>query len=148
MRKFIALLILVFALFIAMGPVLAQETTDVNLKQGVVMIWKDSLVKNVSLYQLANTAPVDSWPKWANAIVDGWVVDVGPGYDANEIKDGVLLLGREVGTIAKYFPVKFPYLDKIRITVYPVGLYAKGVFDNPKFKGCSGGSYVKLTLQF
>ena len=121
---------------------------DVTLKQGFVMAWKDQVVKNMTCVQVVNTAPIPSWGKW-NALLDGWTVDVGWAYDGASINNGAVLLGRSFGTLGKYLPfIQFPLIDKIDITLYPIGLYVENFTSHPSVKGCSGGAFIKATVKF
>ena len=123
---------------------------DVELKQGFVVKWDGGEIKNMTTAELMNTKPVEGWGKW-NSVVDGWSIDAGYPFENSTEKDGCLVLGRELGTLAKYLPfIDLPFKDILTITVYPVGLYAKDLlnFKKLELEGCSGGSFAKATLKF
>ncbi len=120
---------------------------DITLKQGFIMVWKDQVVKNMTCVTVINTTPLPSWGKW-NALIDGWTIDAGWAYDGGSVDNGAILLGRNVGTLSKYLPISFPLMDKIDITLYPVGMYVERLSDHPSFKGASGGAFVKATIKF
>ncbi len=124
------------------------KASDVTLKQGALMTWEHQQFKNLTCVNIAETTQNINWPKWANAIWSGWDLDVAWVYDASTLDDCALLLGRKVGTLGGFLPINYPLLDKIDITVYPIGLYATSLFDHPQFQGCSGGALVKLGVQF
>ena len=126
----------------------AQDATNklgISMKQGLVLSWKEARVKNLTTFEVAKTKPVESWGKW-NALWSGWTLDAGFAYDAATIDTGALLIGREFGTLGKYFPIDFPLKDKITITIYPVGLYVDNLWDKPTWHGCSGGAIIKFTI--
>jgi len=120
---------------------------SVAFKQGVIMSWDDHQVDNLSTTVLARTMPFNGWGNW-NTLWDGWSVDGGVAYDATAIDTGALLIGRELGTLGKYFPIDFPLKDKINITIYPLGLIVNDIFSKPEIDGCSGLAYVKGSLKF
>jgi hypothetical protein len=141
------LLGLFFSLSILIGTGYAQNVTA-TLKQGFVIPWKDGHVKNLTTIETLRTKAVEGWGKW-NMLVDGWTVDAGYAYDASTSDVGALLIGRQFGTLGKYLPfLDFPLADKITITIYPVGLYINNLKDKPQFNGCSGGAFIRLTIQF
>jgi len=127
-------------------PALAQDL-NISLKQGFVYLWKDNAVKNLTTIETVHTLPVESWGKW-NAIIDGWTLDVGAVWDASGINDGAIMLGREFGTLGKYLPLSFPFKDKLKITLYPIGIYIRDIFNQPKLTAASGGAFVKLEVKF
>ena len=125
------------------------EDFSVSLKQGFIATWGNWEIKNITLVETAKTHPVESWGKW-NILWDGWSLDVGYPFDNPSSKDVGLLIGREFGTLGKYLPINFPFKDKLTITIYPFGLYAKELLDfkELKLKGASGGAFIKATLKF
>lgn len=131
------------------GPSARTEDVDISLKQGLIATWGDLEVKNTTLVEIANTNPVEKWGKW-NVLWDGWSLDLGYPFDNSTSKDIALMLGREFGTLGKYVPINFPFKDKLVITIYPIGLYAKDLlsFEELKLKPASGGAFIKATLKF
>jgi ABC-type glycerol-3-phosphate transport system substrate-binding protein len=133
----------------------ATETTSafsITTKQGLLYIPVDSAVKQFTAFEVIKTdvAQVSSWPKWLQAIYAGWTLDAGFAYDDSDVlSDGALCLGRKMGTLADYLPIKFPLASYIDITIYPVGLYIEKVFTNPKNpKFGFGGAYIKAEIKF
>ena len=120
---------------------MAQEIT---LKQGVLLGWEEGTIKNITSIKVAETVAKDIWPKWVNAIWAGNVVEAGWVYDKSSADCVALMIGRKIGTLGDYLPIKFPLADKIEITVYPLGIMASNLTNKPKFSGVSGGSYLQL----
>ena len=151
MKRMLCVLAVVFLMT---GFVFAQEEkpkeTEISLKQGFVISWDTGEIKNMTTVEIAKTAPIESLGKW-NVLIDGWTLDAGFPFENSTEKDACLMLGREFGTLGKYLPfIKFPFKDKLIITLYPIGLYAKDLlnFNTLKLKGCSGGAFIKATLKF
>ncbi|MDI6732304.1 MAG: hypothetical protein QME16_00025 [Planctomycetota bacterium] len=136
---------IVLALSVCVGLCRAEEM-NVNLKQGFVYSWKHKQVKNLTTFEIAKTRAVESIGKW-NALLEGWSIDAGGAYDTN-VFNGVLLLGREFGTLGKYLPIDFPLKDKISITLYPIGLYVRDIFNSPDVTLASGVGIIKISLKF
>lgn len=124
------------------------DDEGVALKQTFVGAWQDGRVRNATVGEFIKTGPVEGWPNWANALIDGWSIDAGPAYDASNLNNGVGLLGREVGTLGKYLKfLKFPFADKLTITIYPIGVLATDLLSKPKWDGCYGVGYIKATIK-
>lgn len=147
-------LILVFLLMFVMGlPLLATAEDEskpitITAKQGFIMTWNDPTVKNLTTFEILKTKPVENWGKW-NAILDGWSLDAGFAWDTKTINNGAIILGRKFGTLGKYIKfLDFPLLNKIDVTIYPVGLYIENLTDHPTLKGCSGGAIIKAEIKF
>lgn len=157
-------LILVLLLLLSVIPAIAEDAavaptptheyaialpTTIEVKQGMLISWNDPTagVNNLSCITLAKTYPVESFGKW-NALWDGWSLDAGFAYDANQFNTGALLLGREFGTLGKYLPIEFPLKDKIKITLYPVGIQVNNLFDSPEISGASGVGVIKFDVSF
>ena len=138
------LIVLVLAIVFLSGICYAQDL-NLTFKQGALYSWKDSRTTNLTTVEIARTKVVDSWGKF-NILWDGWSLDAGFNYDADVFNVGALLLGREFGTIGKYLPIDFPLKDKISITLYPIGLLADDLFNQPKFRGCSGAAILKIAV--
>lgn len=141
----LVLAFLALALSVWAGFARADEL-NINLKQGFVYSWKDNQTKALTTFEIAQTKPIEGWGKW-NALIDGWSIDAGGAYDT-EVFNGVVLLGRDFGTIGKYLPINFPLKDKLSITLYPIGVYMKDIFNNPKTTLASGVGIVKVSLKF
>lgn len=142
------LLVMVAILMIAgMAQAGIFDDEGVSLKQAFVRSWEDGRVRNATVVEFVKTSPIEGAGMW-NLLIDGWTVDAGPAYDAANLNNGVLLLGREVGTLGKYLPfIKFPFADKLTITIYPVGLLATDLLNKPKFDGTYGLGYIKATIK-
>lgn len=150
MKKITAFLLL----FLWGGVALADDAaisipSKINLKQGFLVKWKDPEggLKNLTTLTLAETRPVSSWGKW-NALWSGWTLDIGIAYDGAGINTGALLVGREFGVVGDYLPIDFPLKDKIKITLYPVGIYAEDITDHPAVQGASGVGVIKFDISF
>jgi len=157
MKRIVIALCLVLALVI---PTMAQDNTsdsildpsistgEVTLKQGFIGIYGEQGIKKMTIAELYHTKKIDSWGKW-NALYDGWSIDAGVGYnDLKEIEDAAVVLGRRLGVIADYFPIDFPFDKRIKITLYPIGLYFKDVRNKYDPKLAYAGSYFTGELKF
>jgi len=150
MKRFLISIFLIGLLVVSgcAKEAVAQEDEGLVLKQTALYTWKDTEYKNSTVVTLAKTKSVEGWPTWANALVDGWILDAGIGYEDSTIRDGVVLAGREFGTLGKYLPIDFPLKDKINITLYVAGVYIDDVFNAPKTQGVSGVGYIQAKLKF
>lgn len=149
MRKLLTALMICLVI-IGMGfQMVRAEDIKVSLKQGFLYLFKDQKIQPLFTGQIAQTKPIESWGKW-NAIIDGWSLDIGGSYDfeRKSLENGALLIGREFGTLGKYLPIDFPFKDKIKITLYPIGIYVKDVFDDAKISLTSGLGIIKLEVKF
>jgi len=137
------------SLFTLIG-VAQAEIFDLDLKQGAVICWEDDNIDNLSTFEMAKTKEVKDWPNWANALVSGWSLDGGLAYDATGIDTGAILIGREFGAIGKYLPIDFPLKDKFKLTVYPIGIMARGLSDleDVDLELCSGGAIFDVGIKF
>lgn len=138
--------------FVGNRPAGADEYASV--KQGFVVKWHNpelsenqGLVDNLSVVTIAKTRPVDGLGRW-NALVDGWTLDAGVAYDAAEFNTVALLLGRDFGTIGKYFPIDFPLKDKIQMSIYPIGIVVEDVTDDFEIHAASGVGILKFDIAF
>lgn len=150
MKKSFISFIVLLCLMVYIVPCFAEEASNpitITAKQGFVMTWDDPVVKNLTTFETIKTKKVESWGKW-NMLWEGWSLDAGFAYDATGINTGALLIGRQFGTLADYLPLQFPLLNKISITIYPVGLYINDLTDHPRLKGCSGGAIIKAEIKF
>jgi len=145
--KIITIIFLV-ALFLCTGIVMAQDEgtkpadDGLILKQAFVYPWKTGELKNMTTIEGIRTKPVDGWPKFVNAAIDGWSLDPGWAYDATSINNADLMLGRKVGTLGKYVPfLDFPLINMFDITIYPIGLHFTEFPQKLKTQGASGGAY-------
>lgn len=149
-KSFMMVLSACVILFIS-ASVLAQDESNsitITAKQGFVMTWEDATVKNLTTFETIRTKPVEGWGKW-NAFVDGWLLDAGFAWDANTVDNGAVLLGRKFGTLGKYIPfLDFPLLNKVDITIYPLGIYINDLTHHPRIEGCSGGAIVRAEIKF
>ena len=135
---------LVGALMVVSTLVMAEE---IDLKQGFLMTWEDQSFKNLTVVKVAETTPVEGWGKW-NALWVGWTLEAGWAYAASDLTSVALMVGRKLGTVQDYLPIKVPLTDKFEITAYPIGMYATSIFDHPQFQGASGGALVKLAIKY
>lgn len=135
-------LIVVLGLLMVWGIAMAEDT--ITLKQGVLLGWEEGTIKNITSVKVAETVAKDTWPKWVNAIWAGNVVEAGWVYDNGSADSVAVMIGRKIGTLGDYLPIKFPLANKIEITVYPLGIMASHLTDKPQFSGVSGGSYLQL----
>jgi hypothetical protein len=141
------LIVAVGLVFLFCGVVQA-EILNVTLKQGFIVPWRDAKLQNMTVVETLNTKPIESWGKW-NILWDGWSVDTGIAYDAEDVlSTGVVLLGRNFGTLGKYLPINFPLKDQVVITIYPIGIYVSDLNDSAKFTGCYGGAFVNVGIKF
>ncbi len=138
--KFVAL---VLGIMLMASIVRAQEAT-ITLKQGVLLGWESGTIKNITSVKVAETVANHNWKPWVNAIWSGNVLEAGWVYDNSAADCVAIMIGRKIGTLGDYLPIKFPFADKIEITVYPIGLMASDLTSKPKFSGVSGGSYLQL----
>lgn len=148
MKKLLSPAVFCFCLLLLAIPALADDDSAViTAKQGFVMRWDQAVVKNLTTFETIKTKKIDSWGNW-NILWDGWSVDAGFAYDAIGVNTGAILLGRKFGTLADYVPLQFPLLDKLTITIYPVGLYINNLTDHPEIEGCSGGAIISVKIKF
>lgn len=155
MKKVLCFTIAMILSFYFLGMAIAEETTTndgVNIKQGMLYT-KDGTSRNTTMATIIKTdaaeAPLNHWPKWSQALLDGWVFDAGAAYEDNVVKDASLMVGRELGTLGKYVPwIKFPFKDRIEISIYPAGIYLPDVSDHFKPEWCWGFGYIKGTIRF
>ena len=141
MNKTILITLLIMLLAV---PVMAGNLT---LKQGTVVSWNDGKLKNLSTLEVMKTKKQDSWGKW-NILWDGWSIDAGLSYGTSDIDAVALMLGRNFGTLAEYLPIEMPLVDKLKVTLYPVGIYASDWKDTLDIAGCSGGAFINFGLEF
>jgi len=146
MRQFL-LAVLFCAFFVGIAN---ADIFDIDLKQGAVIGWEDNNIDNLSTFEAATTKPFKGAPSWVNAIWVGWSIDGGLAYDATGIDTGAILLGREFGAIGSYLPIDFPLKDKLKLTLYPIGVLARGISepDDIDFELCSGGAMVTINAKF
>ena len=141
--------ITIISLILSLGVgVAAAEETNIKVKQGIIYTWKDTETKNITTVEFAKTKAIDGFPAWANALIDGWTIDVGAAYENSIIEDGAVLLGKEIENLGKYIPIDFPLKDKLSVTIYPLGLYVEDIFDGPTIQGSSGGAFIKFNVVF
>ena len=141
--KMKTMMILILLALMVMPFAKAQEAT-ITLKQGVLLGWESGTIKNITSVKVAETVANPNWKPWVNALWAGNVVEAGWVYDNSAADSVAIMVGRKIGTLGDYLPIKFPLADKIEITVYPIGLMANNLTDKPKFSGVSGGSYLQL----
>lgn len=136
--------VLVVALMLMASVVMAQDSPTFTLKQGVLLGWEQGTIKNITSLKVAETEANPNWPKLVNAFWAGNVIEVGWVYDKSSADCVALMVGRKIGTLGDYLPIKFPLAEKIEITVYPLGIMASNLTNKPEFSGVSGGSYLQL----
>lgn len=145
MKKILALVAIISLCFVGM----ATAETDIVIKQELLYTWEDLDAKNATTATAIKATAVEGWPTWVNMIVDGTVIDVGVAYEDETIKDGVVLVGKEFGTLGKYLPwLIFPFKDRIEISLHYVGIYLPDVLNKFDPEPCSGVGYLKGTFSF
>lgn len=139
---------LLAVLFLFVGIAIAQDD-GITLKQGVIYPWKSEEVKNMTTVTVIKGKPIDSFPKWLNACIDGTIIDAGWAYDAATLNSGAIMVGREFGAIGKYIPfLDFPLMNKVNISIYYAGIYAEDLFHKVKTQGASGAAYFQAQVKF
>lgn len=153
MRKwFLSLAVLAWVMSVG-GVALADDGLEIpgaiEMKQGMLVKWDspEGGVDNLTTVTIARTTSLESFGRW-NALWDGWTLDFGFAYDANQFNTAALLVGRDFGTLGKYLPIAFPLKDQIEITIYPLGIFADDVFDNPSVHGASGVGVINFEVKF
>lgn len=145
MKKIIALIVILTCF---VGVAIAEDS-GVSVKQAVFYTWNDMAAKNATTVTVIKAKAVEGFPKWANMIIDGTVIDVGAAYEDETIRDGVVFIGKEFGTLGKYVPwLIFPFKDRIEISLHYAGLYLPNVAEEFDPQGCSGLGYLKGTFSF
>ena len=140
-------LILILAILLLTPLAMAQDEAKLTLKQGFLYLINDSQVRNFTCVQVIETKPYEPFGRW-NMLWDGWVVDAGAYYDADRIDMGAVMIGRKLGTLGNYLPLNFPLKDKLDITIYPIGLAVRDMFDSPELQPAMGGAFVRLDVRF
>lgn len=137
------------AFILAMSVSAKAEMLDVKMKQGFITGWDAFKIENLTTVEVIKTRPIEGWGKW-NVLVDGWSIDFGGAWDANDqFNTGVMMLGRNLGTLGDYLPIDFPLKDKIKITLYPIGLYATDLSTgDARFSGASGVGVIEFNIKF
>jgi len=139
------------------GKAYGAETTEdtsamtITVKQALLFVPSDNVTKQFTSFETIKTdvSQVANWPKWGKALYDGWSLDVGFAYDDTDVlRDGAIAIGRKLGTLEDYTPLKFPLLKIISITIYPVGAYIENIWKDPKVKFGFGGAYIKAEVKF
>lgn len=138
-----AALVVLAGVVLLMSTICSAEDT-ITLKQGVLLGWEQGTIKNITSVKVAETVANPNWSKLANAFWAGNVIEAGWVYDNSSADCVAIMIGRKIGTLGDYLPIKFPLADKIELTVYPIGLMASDISTKPKFGGVSGGSYLQL----
>jgi len=144
MKRIIALVAIVSLCFVGMA--MAEE---VSVKQALFYTWEDLSAKNATTVTVIKAEAIESFPDWANMIIDGTVIDVGAAYEDQTIRDGVVFVGKEFGTLGKYVPwLIFPFKDRIEISLCYAGIYLPNVAEEFDPEPCSGIGYLKGTFKF
>lgn len=147
MRKVIALVAIISLCFVGMA--IAEDSEGITIKQEVFYTWNDLAAKNATTVTIIKGKPVDSFPKWANMLIDGTVIDAGAAYEDDTIRDAVILIGREFGSLGKYVPwLVFPFKDRIDLSIHYAGIYLPNVAEELNPEGCSGLGYIKGSLKW
>jgi hypothetical protein len=134
-------------LFLMAGITLADD--GITLKQGVIKPWKVDNVYNMTTVTVIRGKPMESFPTWLNACIDGTIVDAGWAYDMSTLNSGAIMVGREFGTLGKYVKfLDFPLMNKVNISIYYAGLYAEDLFHELKTQGASGAGYFQAEVKF
>ena len=128
------------------GPITLPS--EFTAKQGMLMLWSDQHLQHSTTFEAAYTEACPSWPKWANALWSGWTIDVGFAYDASSADNAVLGISRTVGTLKDYLPIKFPILEKFKISITPLTLEARHFTTDLDWDGATGGSYANVSVKF
>ena len=142
-----AVVVLVVGFMLMTGIVMAEDY-DLTLKQGGLYLYEDGVFRNFTCAEIARTTANPNWDKWVNAIWSGWTLEGGVAYDASSINTLALMVGRKIGTLGDYLPINYPLLDKVDISVYPIGVACSGIGDKPQFQAASGAAIIKLGLKF
>lgn len=122
---------------------------EFTAKQGMLIAWSDQHIQNATMFEAAKTKECESWPKWANALWNGWTIDVGFAYDASSADNAVIGISRTVGTLANYLPIDFSILKKFTVSITPLAIEARHFTgDTIEFDGATGGSYAQASLKF
>ena len=123
---------------------------NLSIKQGAIIEWggKGTGLKNLSTVSILETRANPNWKPWVNALWSGNTIDVGFAYDATSFNTGAVLLGREFGTLGDYLPINYPLANVLKITLYPIGVYAEDIWNSHQAKVCSGVSVLKLSVTF
>ena len=143
-RKWIkCLMLLLITLTVTM------QAHAIELKQGALIRWDDDEcdIENLTTVTIARTYPIESLGKW-NVLWDGWTLDFGAAYAADQFNTGALLIGRNFGTIGKYLPVEFPLKDRLEVSIYPVGIIASDILGDAEISGASGLGIAKFEVNF
>jgi hypothetical protein len=129
-----------------------SKAMSVTLKQALLYVPSINKVKQFSAFEVIKTDvdQVSNWPKWAQALYAGWSLDAGFAYDDTDIlRDGALTIGRKLGTLSDYTPLKFPLSNIIEITIYPIGIYVEKIFTDPQTPEIGYGiGYIKAEIKF
>ena len=126
-----------------------EEDSAVSVKQALFYTWNDLSAKNATVVTVVKGKAIASLPKWANMIIDGMVIDVGAAYEDDTIRDGVVLAGKEFGSLGKYVPwLEFPFKDRLEISLHYAGVYLPNVAEEFDPQACSGIGYLKGTFKF
>jgi hypothetical protein len=147
-------LILIAALLLWGGVALADDNPigipSLSVKQGAIIEWgaKGTGLKNLSTVTILETRANPNWKPLVNALWSGNTIDVGFAYDATSFNTGAILLGREFGTLGDYLPINYPLAKVLKITLYPIGIYAEDIWNSHQVKVCSGVSVLKLSVTF
>jgi len=129
--------------------VTVEEDSAVSVKQALFYTWNDLSAKNATVVTVMKGKAIASLPKWANMIIDGMVIDVGAAYEDDTIRDGVVLAGKEFGSLGKYVPwLEFPFKDRLEISLHYAGVYLPNVAEEFDPQACSGIGYLKGTFKF
>jgi len=146
--------------YLDFGPAYGAETEttettsgiSITTKQAVFFIPDTQSVKQMTAFEVIKTDAdqVASWPKWVKAVYAGWTLDAGFAYDDTKVlESGALALGRRMGTLGDYLPLKFPLMNKIEITLYPAMAYCEKLLTNPQRpKYGFGAGYIKAEIKF
>ncbi len=143
-----AFLILCTSAFADSSPIALPSS--IQLKQGMLLKWDNpgAGVLNLSTFTVAETVASPHFNKLENAIWEGWTIDAGFSYDAQNFGIAALMLGRDFGTLGKYLPISFPLADKFSLTVYPIGMTVDDPSGHPRVEGASGLGLIKLSVSF
>jgi hypothetical protein len=144
MRKL--MLVLLGLLFI--GHMSYAEDYGLTLKQGGLYLYEDGVFRNFTCAEIARTTANPNWDKWVNAIWSGWTAEGGVAYDASSINTLAIMVGRKIGTLGDYLPINYPLLDKVDISVYPIGVACSDIGGKPQFQAASGAAIIKLDVKF
>ena len=150
--KMALVLLTTILLGISSSVVVAQDTSLISIpssftaRQGMGMMMSDQAIMNTTTFEVLETRPVASWPRWANALYDGITIDAGFAYDASSADNAILVFSRHINAWEQYLPIKLPdFMNKIDLSIN-AGPVIRHFSTSPKADAISGMAYVKASI--